>query len=76
MLSHHLECLPHLRVASSAEEQLLVGPDLGDAPLMQHDDAVGGSRRLQTMRDHDRRPSVRHLPHRRRDVRLGREIEV
>ena len=52
------------------------GPALDDAPLVEHDDAVGGADGRQPVRDDDRRPPLHHRLERALEARLGVRVDA
>ena len=49
---------------------------LDNLPVAQHDDAVGGAHRGETMRDHNARAPLQHDRKRGLDLRLGEWIDA
>jgi len=58
-----------------ALEQLAVGADVGDAPLLQEGDAVGHLHGRRPVRDDQARRRREHPPQRGLDERLGVDVE-
>src|SRR4051812_14595381 len=67
--------LEELGIAPAAREQLLVRPDRLDAPISQHQDAVGHAHAREAMRDEDRRLGLRQLLEAAEDVEFGSRVQ-
>ena len=58
------------RVAAAERQQLIVAALLRDAPVLEHDDAVGVADRREPVRDDERRAAFEQLVERPLDDRL------
>src|SRR5262249_22306519 len=63
-------------VNALAPQQLGVGSDLDDAPVLQHDDAVDVVNSVQPVRDDQRRSSAHHLPNAALDHLVGDRVHA
>ena len=72
-----LELLPliQIRIDPPARHQLLVGPLLGDAPGVEHHDAVGELGRRDAVRHLEHRAARKHRPQIGEDVLLGLGVD-
>ena len=68
--------LVHLGVAAAETDQLVVGPELQDPPVVDHRDAVGAHRGRQPVGDDDRGPPLEDGVEAGLDLGLRLEVEV
>ena len=68
--------LEHGGVASALGDELVMAPELDDAPIVDHGDPVGAASRGEPMGDDHGRATFEHAIERALNLRLGVEVEV
>jgi hypothetical protein len=74
-LAHRLQDAEQLGECAAASDELEAAPLFGHTPVLEHHDAIGATREVEAMRDHDRCATAHHGLVSRYYLRLGGGIE-